>query len=1382
MSDKEIQQASFESSGSVEWIEISIASPDAIHSWSKGEVKHHKTISHKTRLPFDDGLFCQRIFGPVKDWECSCGKYRGDKHHDVVCDVCGVEVTLARVRQERMGHIELAMPVCHTWFFRGNPSYIGLVLDVPAKDLKRVIYYQSYMVVDPGNTRLKQCQVLLGEREEQGSKEVYYHNACEEYTEGEFLAETGGRAIQEALRRIDLQKGIAELEQGLAKTRNKQTRSKLVRRLHLFKAFQAYGVRPEWMVLTALPVLPAGLRPLIALKEPKDDSLKYHDPCNACSEYHRRAPDVEKAYEELSREFSKEYPKKKKTPPEFSRTDINALYGRVIQQNNRLKALFEDNGARINIQNEKRKLQEAVDALLYGAPDDLDPINNIEDHLNTLAEEFSAIDENAGDAVRRLQKVAGKLLVLRGNDDEKTKEKNERVQFLVNRLKKCEIKIQDVKSELTGLVEEMLETGGNDWGGPKAKRQPLQSLSDKLKGKTGLFRQDLLGKRVDYSGRAVILVGPELELHQCGLPKRLALQLFEPFIIRRLKELGYVRADINLMKFLKIKGERAWHVFRHVTKDHDWNSGTSTLEGVVWNALHEVVAGRVVLLNRAPTLHRLSIQAFEPVLIEGEAIRLHPLVCAGFNADFDGDTMAVHVPLSVEAQMEARLLLMAPNNLFSPGSGKLIVTPTQDITLGCFYLTADPRTPQPTDPNQMSLFGSKTEAISAYSQGAVSTHKWVRLANPDFGKKTDFGDAAKKVIATTVGRIIFSEIWPEELGFYNGPVDKSDLGELIGRCYKTCGHAKTIATLDKLKEVGFREATRAGVSIGIDDLIIPEEREREIAVAQQRINDVEKQCREGLVKPDKRSERIEGIWKQCTDQVSIAMMQPLEANQGRGEYNPVWLMLKSGARGNQEQVRQLIGLRGQMRKPGGDIIEKPVLSNYREGLGVLDYFISSYGARKGVNDRSRQTGDAGYLTRRLVSVAQDVLIGEEDCGTSNGIWVEAIYDEKGEIVMSLADRLVGRVACEDVGHPSDADQVIVAANQEINEDQAKAVDQAGIRRVKVRSVLTCESKRGVCVYCYGRNPATGAMVKLGEAVGIIAAQSVGEPGTQLTMRTFHAGGTASQSDITGSLPRVEELFEARRPEDPATIAQIAGVVHSIADVDGKRCVVIKDPNTEGEHIHYIPPDKTVDVKEGHHVTKSQPFTQGLIDPHQILDICGSQELQRYFVTEVQKIYRPNGGVISDKHIEVILREMIRKVQITNPGDTTFLTGEQVDKLDFEEENRRVEKLGGKPSEAKPILLGITKASLQAKSFLSAASFQDTTKVLAEAASMSKRDELHGFKEKVMTGGLIPVGAGFDQNRNVRLKPLVRSENNIAPVVPASAVPDDPTHMGTGLPT
>ena len=1354
----------------VDSVAITVASPESIRSWSKGEVKNPETINYRTFKPEKGGLFCERIFGPVKDWECSCGKYKRIKHRGVVCDRCGVEVTLSRVRRERMGHIELAVPVSHVWFFKCMPSRLGLMLDMTARNLERVIYYEDYLVIDPKQTPLKQHQLL---------SETEYREARETYGAEAFIAKMGAEAVREALGNINLQAVVDGLQIAMTETKSKQIRKKIAKRIKIFQGFLGGKMRPEWMILTVLPVIPPDLRPLVPLEGGR-----------------------------------------------FATSDLNDLYRRVINRNNRLKNLLQLKTPEVIIRNEKRMLQEAVDALF--------------------------------DNGRHGRAVTG------------------------------------------------------------AGNRPLKSLSDMLKGKSGRFRQNLLGKRVDYSGRSVIVIGPELKLNQCGLPKKMALVLFEPFIIRRLKELGYVHTVRSAKKMIERQAPEVWDILEEVTKGHP------------------------VLLNRAPTLHRLSIQAFEPVLIEGEAIRIHPLVCTAYNADFDGDQMAVHVPLSVEAQLEARLLMLAPNNIFNPSSGKPIMTPSQDITLGCYYLTAKPREQHASKKGRPPMFGSKMEAIFAHDDGNVHTHEAIVIANPDFGRKTVYGDATKRVIETTVGRVIFSEIWPAELGFPNRVMGKGQLGEIIWNCYKICGHDATVHALDKLKELGFKEATRAGISIGIDDMIIPKEKTQEIEAAQKQIGEVEKQYRKGVITPGERYNKIIDIWTHCTDQIANVMLRTLENNQGKREFNPVWLMVDSGARGNRQQVRQLAGVRGLMAKPSGDIIEKPIQSNFREGLSVLEYFISTHGARKGLADTALKTADSGYMTRKLVDVAQDVIIREEDCGTTNGIWVQAIYEGEDEVV-KLSERLIGRHSSEDIHDPTDPKKLHVKAGHEIDEVKAKDIERSGIERVRIRSVLTCESKVGLCACCYGRHLGTGQRVKLGEAVGIIAAQSIGEPGTQLTMRTFHIGGAASQvfkqpqikskfdgvlryndlrvvalsdgsnivlnkngsisiladdgrelethnivigsvisiadnapvkkgdmfvqwdpynvpilsekagtirfhdiiegvtmkqetdeatgqdamviiehkedlhpqviivddkngeplanypipsgahivinegdkivagtllaktprksaktKDITGGLPRVAELFEARRPKDAAEISRIDGIVDFGPTVRGKRTIVIKDARTGAEEEHLIPIGKHVIVFKGDYVRKGQQLTEGPVVPHEILDVLGPQELQEHLVNEVQEVYRLQGVTINDKHIEIIIRQMLRKVRITEPGDTMFLWGEQVDKSAFEKENERVDQMGGKPAEAQPVLLGITKASLETDSFLSAASFQDTTRVLTEAATMAKVDGLRGFKENVIMGHIIPAGSGFNIHRSVRLKPLVEAPMDEEPIMDLTA--------------
>jgi DNA-directed RNA polymerase subunit beta' len=1331
-------------------VAIGVASSDTMRSWSKGEVKNPETINYRTFKPEKGGLFCERIFGPTRDWECSCGKYKRIKHKGVICDRCGVEVTLARVRRERMGHIELAVPVSHIWFYKCMPSRLGLMLDMSARQLERVIYYEDYIVIDPGKTPLTKTQLL---------NEVEYREAQEQYGE-DFVAGMGAEAVKKLLSEINLNKLNKELEEAMGNTKSKQIRKKLAKRLKLVQGFASSHARPDWMVLDVLPVIPPDLRPLVPLEGGR-----------------------------------------------FATSDLNDLYRRVINRNNRLKNLLQLKTPDVIIRNEKRMLQEAVDALF--------------------------------DNGRHGRAVTG------------------------------------------------------------AGNRPLKSLSDMLKGKGGRFRQNLLGKRVDYSGRSVIVIGPELKLNQCGLPKKMALVLFEPFIIRRLKDLGYVHTVRSAKKMIERQTPEVWDILEEVTKGHP------------------------VLLNRAPTLHRLSIQAFEPQLIEGEAIRIHPLVCTAYNADFDGDQMAVHVPLSVEAQMEARMLMLAPNNIFSPSSGKPITTPSQDITLGCYYLTQNPRRAAGTEKeSRLPLFANATEVEFAMADGKVKTHDRIRYQNPDIGKETIYGNPTDRVIETTAGRVIFNAIWPIKLGFFNKAAGKKQLSDIIWRCYQVAGQNGTVETLDRLKELGFAEATKAGISIGISDMIIPKEKETELQNAYKSIKTVEQQYRKGIITDGERYNKIIDIWTHAGDEISNVMFRTLEHNEGRKELNPVFLMVDSGARGNRQQVKQLAGMRGLMAKPSGEIIERPITSNFREGLSVLEYFISTHGARKGLADTALKTADSGYLTRKLVDASQDVIINEMDCGTVNGIVVRSIYEGDEEVV-DLSTRIIGRVSCESVVDPVTKKKV-VKANQLIDEHIAAAIEKVGVESLKIRSVLTCECGRGVCAQCYGRNLATGQFVKLGEAVGIIAAQSIGEPGTQLTMRTFHIGGTASQTfkqpiikakndgtlqfndlrtvqaldgswivlnkngsigvhnaegreldrynvvigsviskpdgaqvkkgetfvqwdpynvpiltdksgkiefrdmiagvtikrdvdeatglmgtviiehkedlhpqivvvgdkkevlasysipagahvvveegqkiragallaktprkiaktkDITGGLPRVAELFEARRPKDAAEIAKIDGIVEMGGTVRGKRKLILKDPETGSEEEHLISLTKHIIVFKGDFVKKGQQLTEGPVVPHEILEVCGPQDLQEHLVNEVQEVYRLQGVEINDKHIEIIVRQMLRKVKITDPGDTSLLWGDQVDRLDFEAENAKVVEQGGKPAEATPVLLGITKASLETDSFISAASFQDTTRVLTEAATLGKVDRLRGFKENVIMGHLIPAGTGFPAVREIKL--------------------------------
>lgn len=1350
---------------------ISVASPDAIRSWSRGEVKNPETINYRTFKPEKGGLFCERIFGPTRDWECSCGKYKRIKHKGVICDRCGVEVTLSRVRRERMGHIELAVPVSHIWFYKCMPSRIGLMLDMSSRQLERVIYYEDYIVIDPGQTPLTRCQLLT---------EPEYREAVEQYGEGNFLAGMGAEAIKTLLATTDLAQLNKDLEEAMGNTKSKQIRKKLAKRIKLVQGFTSSHSRPEWMILTVLPVIPPDLRPLVPLEGGR-----------------------------------------------FATSDLNDLYRRVINRNNRLKNLLQLKTPDVIIRNEKRMLQEAVDALF--------------------------------DNGRHGRAVTG------------------------------------------------------------AGNRPLKSLSDMLKGKGGRFRQNLLGKRVDYSGRSVIVIGPELKLHQCGLPKKMALVLFEPFIIRRLKELGYVHTVRSAKKMIERQTPEVWDILDEVTKGHP------------------------ILLNRAPTLHRLSIQAFEPLLIEGEAIRVHPLVCTAYNADFDGDQMAVHVPLSVEAQMEARMLMLATNNIFSPSSGKPVTTPSQDIVLGCYYLTQEPRKLNGGDaaPARVPLFADASEIEFAMQEGALKVHDRIRFKNPDLGRKTYFGDANAHVLETTAGRVLFNQIWPSALGFFNKTCAKKQLSDVIFRTYQVAGHQATVQTLDLLKELGFKWATKAGVSIGIVDMIIPKEKHIAIDNATKQLAVVEKQFRSGIITSGERYNKVVDIWTQAGNAISDVMFRTLQHNEGRKELNPVWQMVDSGARGNRTQVNQLGGMRGLMAKPSGDIIERPITANFREGLSVMDYFISTHGARKGLSDTALKTADSGYLTRKLVDASQDVIINEADCGTVNGITVRPIYEGDEEVV-DLKTRIIGRVSCETIKDPISGN-IILKANTLIDELTADAVDKIGVEQLKIRSVLTCETGRGVCAKCYGRNLATGQMVKLGEAVGIIAAQSIGEPGTQLTMRTFHIGGVASQTfkqpiikaknagevrfidlrtvqavdgswialnkngaiaihdhegrelerynivigsvisvgdggrvnagdtfvqwdpynvpilteksgkveyrdmilgvtvrtdvdeqtggkstvviehkedlhpqivilddngevlasysipagahvtvgegkrvqggqllaknprkmaktkDITGGLPRVAELFEARRPKDAAEIAKIDGVVEIAGTVRGKRKIIVRDNDTLAEEEHLVPLTKHIIVSKGDFVKKGAQLTDGPVPPHDILEVCGPQALQEHLVNEVQEVYRLQGVEINDKHIEIIVRQMLRKVKITDPGDTTLLWGDQVDRLEFEAENNVVLEKGGKPAEASPVLLGITKASLETDSFISAASFQDTTRVLTEAATLGKIDILRGFKENVIMGHLIPAGTGFPGHRNVKVSDMADSFPAAAAEEPEPAV-------------
>ena len=1373
-----------------EVVTIKVASPEVIRNWSYGEVKNPETINYRSFKPEKGGLFCERIFGPTKDWECSCGKYKRVKNKGVICDRCGVEVTQNKVRRERMGHIELAVPVSHIWFFKCMPSRIGVMLDMTARTLEKIIYYEDYVVTDPCGSPLKLGQPLT---------EIEYLRAREDYGD-DFQAEMGAPAIRTLLQNIDLEALHKELQTQLL-TKNKATRKKLSKRIRLVEGFIRSNSRPEWMILEVLPVIPPDLRPLVPLEGGR-----------------------------------------------FATSDLNDLYRRVINRNSRLKNLLLLHTPEVIIRNEKRMLQEAVDALM--------------------------------DNGRHGRPVTG------------------------------------------------------------AGNRALKSLSDMLRGKQGRFRQNLLGKRVDYSGRSVIVVGPELKLMQCGLPKKMALVLFEPFIIRHLKSRGCAFTVRGAKKMI----ERG--------------------EPVVWDILEEVTKGHPVMLNRAPTLHRLSIQAFDPILIEGSAIRLHPLVCTAYNADFDGDQMAVHVPLSPAAQLECKLLMLSSNNIFSPSNGKPITTPTQDITLGVYYLTVDPRNKE-----RIRLFKDVHEVLFALDSGYIKIHDAIKLPNPDYGKETPRGNSADKFIITTPGRCIFNQIWDPVLGFYNKPAKKKDLGKLISEAYEYTGHDATIELLDKLKNLGYEYATVAGFSISVADMLIPKRKPELIAETREFIAGINKKYDDGFLTVGERHNQVVDAWTKTANTVADELTKEVE-EASRKELNPVYAMLDSGARGSKDQIKQLAGMRGLMTKPSGEIIERPILSSFREGLTVLEYFISTHGARKGLADTALKTADSGYMTRKLVDVAQDIICRCEDCGTMKGIYVEAIIDGDS-VMLPLKARLLGRYSAQDIRDPGKTDgSYIIRAGEEFTPERADLIEKRGITKVLIRSVLTCDVEHGVCVKCYGKNLATDKDAEIGDALGIIAAQSIGEPGTQLTMRTFHIGGISSgggkepvitarlpgkvrydnlrcvtdpkgntlvvnkngfiviydeakakeiaaqtiervkleaqvmgssyaadydywedavkeaeidryqaevgailykkdgdnvkakdkiaswdayqmpiiaeetgtvvlndivegvtlsrserggieeltvmehredlvpqvvivgkkgkndlddpdkyssnyplptgallmvkngdkvypgmtlarvprsqqkNRDITGGLPRVSELFEARMPKEVAEIARIDGVVEKGKNVKGRQIIIVRDQdNPEVFEEHNIPTSKHLIVGKGEFVRKGQKLTVGSIIPQKLLEICGAHELQRYIVNEIQKVYRAQGVEINDKHIEIIIRQMMQKVKIIDQGDTPFLAGEQVDRYEFIHANEEARRLGRKPADGEPVLQGIAKASLETESFISAASFQDTTRILTDAATLGKVDILRGFKENVITGHLIPAGTGAEKFQNLQLKKL-----------------------------
>jgi DNA-directed RNA polymerase subunit beta' len=1339
-------------------IKIQLASPEKIRSWSHGEVTKPETINYRTFKPERDGLFCARIFGPITDWECLCGKYKRMKHRGVICDKCGVEVTLSKVRRERLGHIELASPCSHVWFFKGLPSRIGHLLDISLRELEAVLYFESYVVVDPGDAPVKEREVI--------KDETKFRELDAQFRPSGFKAMMGAEAIKELLKRVEITELSIELRERMKTETSLQKKLKYSKRLKIVEAFRKSDNLPQWMILDVIPVIPPELRPLVPLDGGR-----------------------------------------------FATSDLNDLYRRVINRNNRLKKLMDLHAPEVIVRNEKRMLQEAVDALF--------------------------------DNGRRGR-------VLRG-----------------------------------------------------ANNRPLKSLSDTLKGKQGRFRQNLLGKRVDYSGRSVIVVGPELKLHQCGLPKKMALELFKPFIYHRLEQTGHCTTIKQAKEMVEMQ------------------------EPIVWDILEEVIKDHPVLLNRAPTLHRLGIQAFEPVLVEGKAIKIHPLVCTAFNADFDGDQMAVHIPLSPEAQIEASVLMLASHNILSPASGQPITVPTQDLVLGIYYLTKS----KVNAKGEGRVFANIEEVFMALEAKQVETLTPIRLryTGPVLDMTTAYDDQDlthtepvefnRQYINTTVGRAILNDALPEGMPYVNGLLKKKGIGQLINYCYLNLGLEVTVKTLDRVKDLGFTYATRSGLSVGLDDMVIPDSKYQLVGDAEKTVLAMQQQYLDGAITNGERSNKVIQMWSGVTERVADEMFNNMKRADKEGAMNPIYIMADSGARGSKQQIRQLSGMRGLMAKPSGEIIETPITANFREGLTVLQYFISTHGARKGLADTALKTADSGYLTRRLVDVAQDVIISHNDCGTVEGIYVTPII-EAGETIEPLRDRIIGRVSLEKL--KDFEGKTIVDINQEIDEDLANAVQAAGIERVKIRSVLTCESKRGVCILCYGRNLGSGKMVEMGEAVGVIAAQSIGEPGTQLTMRTFHIGGTASRvsdashleskntgtvrfinlvtvraksgdlvamnrngsiaivddkgrekeryaivygaklkveegtkvtqgsrlgewdpytfsllteisgvvqfkdlqegvtlneevdevtglsrlvvadssdekrqpaiiiksaqgnkrylmpsrahlmvadgdevfpgdilakiprettrtKDITGGLPRVVELFEARKPRDPAIISRIDGVVRFGEVSKGQRKVYVTADNGQEEE-YSVPRGVYVNVQEGERLRAGDALIDGPRNPHDILEVLGERALQQYLVNEIQEVYRLQGVTISDKHIETIVRQMLRWVKIEEVGDTTFLVDQQTDRFRFNAENQRVLMSGGKPAIGRSLLLGITKASLSTDSFISAASFQETTRVLTEASINGSIDTLRGLKENVIVGRLIPAGTGMEYYRNVQLSP------------------------------
>ena len=1163
-------------------IRIGLASPEKILEWSRGEVKKPETINYRTLKPEKDGLFCERIFGPSKDWECHCGKYKKIRYKGVVCDRCGVEITKSNVRRERMGHIELAAPVSHIWYFKGIPSRMGLILDISPRTLEKVLYFASYIVLDKGETDLQYKQVL---------SEAEYQEAYEKYG-NTFRVGMGAESIKELLESIDLEKDSAELKAAL-KTATGQKRARIIKRLEVVEAFRESGNRPEWMIMTVIPVIPPDLRPMVQLDGGR-----------------------------------------------FATSDLNDLYRRIINRNNRLRRLLELGAPDIIVRNEKRMLQEAVDALI--------------------------------DNGRRGRPVTGP---------------------------------------------------GN---------RALKSLSDMLKGKGGRFRQNLLGKRVDYSGRSVIVVGPELKIYQCGLPKEMAIELFKPFVMKELVANGTAHNIKSAKKMVE------------------------KLQTEVWDVLEEVIKEHPVMLNRAPTLHRLGIQAFEPILVEGKAIKLHPLVCTAYNADFDGDQMAVHLPLSVEAQAECRFMLLSPNNLLKPSDGGPVAVPSQDMVLGIYYLTQE----RPGSIGEGHYFKNLNEAILAYENGYVTLHSRIHVR---VTKKLADGTEKTGTIESTLGRFIFNEILPQDLGFVDRSipenelvlevdfhVGKKGLKQILEKVINIHGATTTAEVLDDIKAMGYKYSTRAAMTVSISDMTVPEKKPALIKQAQDTVDLITKNYKRGLITEEERYKEVVETWKETDDELTHELLDGLD------KYNNIFMMADSGARGSDKQIKQLAGMRGLMADTTGKTIELPIKSNFREGLDVLEYFMSAHGARKGMSDTALRTADSGYLTRRLVDVSQDLIIRETDCCKDRpeiaGMYVSAFMDGKEEIE-SLQERITGRFACEDI---VDADgNVLVAANHMITPKRAalvmsKGVDENGepLEKVKIRTILTCRSKVGVCAKCYGANMATGQAVQVGEAVGIIAAQSIGEPGTQLTMRTFHSGGVAGD-DITQGLPRVEELFEARKPKGLAIITEFAGVA-TIKDTKKKREIIVTNQETGETKAYLIPYGSRIKIADGAVLEAGDELTEGSVNPHDILKIKGVRAVQDYMLQEVQRVYRLQGVEINDKHVEVIVRQMLKKIRIENNGDSDFLPGTMVDFLDYEEENEKLAAEGKEPAEGKQVLLGITKASLATNSFLSAASFQETTKVLTEAAIKGKIDPLIGLKENVIIGKLIPAGTGMKRYRSIRL--------------------------------